>query len=103
MITSARTLTRRSWPPCTPRSQSSRWAPTTTTAIPRVARYAPWCGTRASESFHRRYRALVSVHGHLHVRATDERDGVRFEEVSLGYPGHWDQTRAVDNYLRRIL
>jgi 3',5'-cyclic AMP phosphodiesterase CpdA len=69
----------------------------------RVARYSPWCGTRASESFHRRYRALVSVHGHLHVRATDERDGVRFEEVSLGYPGHWDQTRAVDTYLRRIL
>jgi 3',5'-cyclic AMP phosphodiesterase CpdA len=69
----------------------------------RVARYAPWCGTRASEDFHRRYRALVSVHGHLHVRATDERDGVRFEEVSLGYPGHWDHTRALDSYLRRIL
>lgn len=69
----------------------------------RVARYAPWCGTRTSESFHQRYRAKVAVHGHLHVRATDERDGVRFEEVSLGYPGHWDQTRALDSYLRRIL
>jgi 3',5'-cyclic AMP phosphodiesterase CpdA len=69
----------------------------------RVARYAPWCGTRASEDYHQRYRALVSVHGHLHVRATDERDGVRFEEVSLGYPLHWDPGRGVADYLREIL
>jgi predicted phosphodiesterase len=69
----------------------------------RVARYAPWCGTRLSEQFASRYRALACVHGHLHVRASDEREGVRFEEVSLGYPGHWDQRRAPDTYLRRIL
>lgn len=69
----------------------------------RVARYSPWCGTRATEAFHTTYRALVSVHGHLHVRASDERDGVRFEEVSLGYPAHWDPSRGADAYLRRIL
>jgi len=69
----------------------------------RVPRYSPWCGTRATESFHRQYRALVSVHGHLHVRASDERDGVRFEEVSLGYPAHWDPAHGADRYLRRIL
>jgi 3',5'-cyclic AMP phosphodiesterase CpdA len=69
----------------------------------RVARYAPWCGTRRSESFHSRFRALVAVSGHLHVRASDEREGVRFEEVSLGYPGHWDPKRTLESYLRRIL
>jgi hypothetical protein len=69
----------------------------------RVPRYAPWCGTRETDDWHLRYRALACVHGHLHVRATDDRDGVRFEEVSLGYPAHWDQARGVSPYLRRIL
>ena len=69
----------------------------------RVGRYAPWCGTRATERFHRDYPTLACVSGHLHVRATDERDGVRFEEVSLGYPLHWDAARGADAYLRRIL
>lgn len=69
----------------------------------KVPRYSPWCGTRASEQFHTRYRALVCVHGHLHVRATDLRDGVRFEEVSLGYPAHWDPALGAGDYLRKIL
>ena len=68
-----------------------------------VPRYAPWCGTRATDDWHVRYGALACVHGHLHVRASDVRDGVRFEEVSLGYPAHWDQSRGVEPYLRRIL
>jgi 3',5'-cyclic AMP phosphodiesterase CpdA len=69
----------------------------------RVPRYAPWCGTRATHDWHVRFGALACVHGHLHVRASDERDGVRFEEVSLGYPAHWDATRGIEPYLRRIL
>jgi hypothetical protein len=69
----------------------------------RVPRYSPWCGTRASEDWHVRFGALACVHGHLHVRASDVRDGVRCEEVSLGYPAHWDQSRGVEAYLRRIL
>ncbi|MET0285939.1 MAG: metallophosphoesterase [Polyangiales bacterium] len=69
----------------------------------RVPRYSPWCGTRASEDWHTRFDAIACVHGHLHVRASDERDGVRFEEVSLGYPAHWEHARGVDGYLRRIL
>ena len=68
-----------------------------------VPRYSPWCGTRASEDWHRRFRAIACVHGHLHVRATDLRDEVRFEEVSLGYPRHWDPARGAEHYLRRIL
>jgi 3',5'-cyclic AMP phosphodiesterase CpdA len=69
----------------------------------KVPRYSPWCGTRATEHWHQRFHAIVSVHGHLHVRATDQRDGVRFEEVSLGYPAHWDHSRGAAGYLRRIL
>ena len=69
----------------------------------RVPRYAPWCGTRATEDWHVRFRALVCVHGHLHVRASDVRDGVRFEEVSLGYPGHWVPSLGAEHYLRRVL
>ena len=69
----------------------------------RVPRYAPWCGTRATEDWHRRFGALVCVHGHLHVRATDFRDGVRFEEVSLGYPAHWLPALGVEHYLRQVL
>lgn len=68
-----------------------------------VPRYAPWCGTRETERWHLRFRAIACVHGHLHVRATDERDGVRFEEVSLGYPRHWDPKLGAGHYVRRIL
>ncbi|MBN8616402.1 MAG: metallophosphoesterase [Deltaproteobacteria bacterium] len=71
--------------------------------IPRVPRYAPWCGTRRTEDWHIRFDAAVVVTGHLHVRATDVRDGVRFEEVSIGYPRDWDRSRGLERYLRRIL
>lgn len=69
----------------------------------KVPRYAPWCGTRSSHDWHTRFRAHACVHGHLHVRATDLRDGVRFEEVSLGYPAHWDRALGAAHYLRAIL
>jgi hypothetical protein len=69
----------------------------------KVPRYSPWCGTRETEDWHVRFGAIACVHGHLHVRASDLRDGVRFEEVSLGYPAHWDHTRGAQHYLRRIL
>nr|WP_246423130.1 metallophosphoesterase [Roseospira visakhapatnamensis] len=57
--------------------------------IHRVPRLAPWCGTVATEDWHRRYNAAVVVTGHQHVPRTDWRDGTRFEEVSLGYPREW--------------
>lgn len=71
--------------------------------IPRVPRFSPWCGTRASEDYHRRFRARVVVSGHLHVRNTDVRDDTIFEEVSLGYPRQWDHERGIEGYFRRIL
>ncbi len=69
----------------------------------RIPRFSLWCGTRATENWHRRFNAAVVVHGHLHINTTHFRDGVRFEEVSLGYPRDWDQDRGIDDYLRQIL
>lgn len=71
--------------------------------IPRIPRFTPWCGTRRTNDWHRRYNAVVAVSGHLHVRRTDLRDGTRFEEVSLGYPKQWDPEKGVAAYLREIM
>jgi len=71
--------------------------------LPRIPRFSIWCGTRRTEVWHQRYRARVVVSGHLHLRSTRWRDGVRFEEVSLGYPRQWRPERGVDAYLREIL
>jgi hypothetical protein len=71
--------------------------------LPRIPRFTIWCGTTRTADWHTRYRADVVVSGHLHLRSTRWRDGVRFEEVSLGYPAQWRQSKAVDDYLRPIL
>ncbi len=68
-----------------------------------IPRFSLWCGTRLTEDWPVRFPTLAVVSGHLHVRATDYQDGVRFEEVSLGYPQQWQQTRPVESYLREIL
>lgn len=69
----------------------------------RIPRYVPWCGTLRTADWHRRFPLHTVVSGHLHMRATDWLDGVRFEEVSLGYPRHWRQEKSVEGYLREIL
>lgn len=69
----------------------------------RVPRFSPWCGTRRTEDWHRRFPVVAAVYGHLHVRGTAFRDGVRFEEVSLGYPRDWRQDLGIEPYLRQIL
>lgn len=71
--------------------------------IPRIPRFTPWCGTRATHDWHRRFDARVAISGHLHVRRSDIRDGTRFEEVSLGYPKQWQPRRGIAPYLRQIL
>ncbi len=68
-----------------------------------IPRFSLWCGTRRTEDWHRRFPTAVVVYGHLHMRATDYQDGVRFEEVSLGYPPQWQQGRGIQAYLREIL
>jgi predicted phosphodiesterase len=71
--------------------------------LPRIPRFSIWCGTAKTEDWHRRFRAKVVVSGHLHIRTTDWVDGVRFEEVSLGYPKQWQSRRGMEAYLREIL
>jgi 3',5'-cyclic AMP phosphodiesterase CpdA len=48
--------------------------------------FAQWCGTVRTADWHRRFRAVAVVYGHLHIPRTTWHDGVPFEEVSLGYP-----------------
>ena len=71
--------------------------------LTKIPRFSIWCGTRRTEDWHQRFAATVVVSGHLHLRTTNYRDGVRFEEVSLGYPKNWDQQLGICSYLRQIL
>jgi 3',5'-cyclic AMP phosphodiesterase CpdA len=54
--------------------------------LPRIPQFALWCGTTLTDDWHRRFRALAVVYGHLHIRRTSWRDGVLFEEVSAVRP-----------------
>ncbi len=56
--------------------------------------FAQWCGTTLTADWHRRFRATTVVYGHLHIPRTTWHDGVRFEEVSLGYPRERARRRA---------
>jgi 3',5'-cyclic AMP phosphodiesterase CpdA len=71
--------------------------------LPAIPRFSLWCGTRLTETWHRDYRARVVVSGHLHLRSTRWIDGVRFEEVSLGYPRQRRAELPIEGYLREIL
>jgi predicted phosphodiesterase len=53
--------------------------------------YAPWCGTTATADWHTRHHVLACVYGHLHIPRSTRHDGVRFEEVSVGYPHQWQR------------
>lgn len=71
--------------------------------LPRIPRFSVWCGTRLTEPWHRRFNVDAVIYGHLHLRSSRAIDGVRFEEVSLGYPRQWDASRGIGAYLRQIL
>jgi 3',5'-cyclic AMP phosphodiesterase CpdA len=71
--------------------------------LPRIPRFAVWCGTQRTATWHTRFPIEVVVSGHLHMRSTRWRDAVRFEEVSLGYPAQWQQAKGAAAYLRQIL
>lgn len=71
--------------------------------IPRVPRFSLWCGTKETHDWHKRFNAKVVVTGHLHVRRTDWIDGVRFEEVSLGYPRQWQDYKDAGNDINTML
>lgn len=76
--------------------------------LPRIPRFMVWCGTRRTEDWHVRFGARVVISGHLHIPCTRYVDGVRFEEVSLGYPREREVRREkrgweLADHLRQIL
>ena len=72
----------------------------------RVLRYpvfAQWCGTIRTAHWHVRFNAAAVVYGHLHIPRTTWYDGVRFEEVSLGYPREWRRRDRPPSLPRQVL
>lgn len=64
--------------------------------------FAQWCGTTQTDDWHRRFNTTAVVYGHLHIPRTTWYDGVRFEEVSLGYPREWRRRGSTRPVLRPI-
>lgn len=74
------------------------------TRVLRYPEFAQWCGTELTADWHHQFNAEVVVYGHLHIPRTTVYDGVRFEEVSVGYPREWrSQSYRRGGWLRRIL
>jgi len=69
----------------------------------RIFRFGPWCGTTRTADWPWRFAASVVVSGHLHMPATEWRRGVRFEEVSHGYPHERAGRSSAELDLREIL
>jgi 3',5'-cyclic AMP phosphodiesterase CpdA len=72
----------------------------------RVLRYpvfAQWCGSERTADWPVRFRAAAVVYGHLHIPRTIWHDGVRHEEVSLGYPREWQRRSRPPQLPRQIL
>jgi 3',5'-cyclic AMP phosphodiesterase CpdA len=65
--------------------------------------YALWCGTVLTADWHLRHEVVAAVYGHLHVPRTTRHDGIRFEEVSVGYPREWQRRGATPPEPRVIL
>ncbi|WP_285796528.1 metallophosphoesterase [Micromonospora sp. NBRC 107095] len=72
------------------------------TDILRYPLFAQWCGTVHTSDWHLRFDAATAVYGHLHIPRTTFHDGVRFEEVSLGYPREWQRRGPVPDPVRTI-
>jgi hypothetical protein len=64
--------------------------------------FAQWCGTVRTADWHVRHRAAAVIYGHLHIPRTTFYDGVRFQEVSIGYPREWKRRGLPDEPLRRV-
>ena len=69
---------------------------------PMILRFSLWCGTKATEDWHRRFNARAVVSGHLHMPTSRRVDGACFEEVSFGYPKQWRGRREPEDALRQI-
>ena len=73
------------------------------TRVLRHPQFAIWCGTELTADWHTRFAATAVVYGHLHIPRTTYEDGVRFEEVSLGYPREWRRHGIRRGVLRDVL
>lgn len=73
------------------------------TRVLRYPEFAVWCGTTLTGDWHRKFNASVVVYGHLHIPRTTWYDGVRFEEVSVGYPREWRVRASGPGAPRQIL
>ena len=65
--------------------------------------FAQWCGTTKTADWHRRFNTAAVVYGHLHIPRVTWYDGVRFEEVSLGYPREWRRRSTQPRIPRQIM
>lgn len=61
------------------------------TDVLRYPEFALWCGTDLTADWPTRFRAREVVYGHLHIPRTTWQDGVRHQEVSVGYPREWSR------------
>ncbi|MEV0265148.1 metallophosphoesterase [Streptomyces sp. NPDC050617] len=74
------------------------------TDVLRYPEFAQWCGTERTADWHTRFRAAAVVYGHLHIPRTTYYNGVRFVEVSIGYPREWrNNPRHPGKVARQIL
>ena len=65
--------------------------------------FAQWCGTELTADWHTRFNTAAMIYGHLHIPRITHHDGVKFQEVSLGYPREWRRHGHPHGLLRRIL
>ena len=73
------------------------------TRVLRYPEFALWCGTDATAAWHVRFRAAAVISAHLHIPRTTWEAGVRFEEVSVGYPREWSRHNLSRGVLREVL
>ncbi|MFJ4849663.1 metallophosphoesterase family protein [Streptomyces sp. NPDC088733] len=73
------------------------------TLVLRYPEFALWCGTERTARWHVRFGAVEVVYGHLHIPRTLWIDGVRFTEVSVGYPREWQRHGGPPPVPRRVL
>ncbi|RZS36568.1 3',5'-cyclic AMP phosphodiesterase CpdA [Herbihabitans rhizosphaerae] len=65
--------------------------------------FAQWCGTVRTADWHTRFNTAAMIYGHLHIPRITWHDGIRFQEVSLGYPREWRRHGNPHGILRQIL
>lgn len=71
-------------------------------ALPRYPAFSIWCGTERTRNWPSLFGVTEVVYGHLHMPGTRLEEGVRYHEVSFGYPGQWNELSGMERSLRFI-